>query len=481
MKSFNKLSIAAKIWLSIGVFVVGFVFSTVRGQLQGLSSERELQIASEALFPAEQGSQDAESAFERAVKGFSDAGLKQDVSGLQRATQDGQSALNSLNAVASAADLPAERVAETRKLISSVADFLAEARLTYGGIVSNPPSMTPDTQRRIRELAARGDALKTSLQRESDALSRDLHECLSAMQTTSAHDRSIALVLFGSTLAIAFAIVSLTVRRSITGPIVRVINGLQSSADLAAGTADQMSQSGQVVSRDAHEQAACLQETSASLKDIASTTHQNSERASHADGLMSQARETVHHAMDAMEKMSGSMHEISTSSREVATVLKSLDEISFNTNILALNAAVEAARAGEAGAGFSVVADEVRSRARRAAEAARRSADILEKTIGHVNAGVEFVELAHNAFKQVSATIDTSSQVVTEIASNSQTQARGVEIIGQAISRMEGVTQNNALNAQKTAQSAADVTTQVQTTRKHLTQLVDVVGLRRRC
>jgi methyl-accepting chemotaxis protein len=480
MNSINKLSIAAKIWLSIGVFVLGFVFSTLKGQLQGLDSERELHIASEALFPAAQGTEEAESSFQRAVKGFSDAVLTHDASALQRATQDGQSALNNLNAIVSVADLPAERTVEARKLISSIGDFLADAQNNYGGIVTNPASLTPDTERRIRELAARADTLKASLQREKDTFSRDLQEHLHAIQTTSVHERWFALALFGSTLAIAFVIVSLTIRRSITGPIVRVINGLQSSADLAAGTADQMSQSGQVVSRDAHEQAACLEETSASLKDISSTTNQNSERANHADGLMSQARETVHHAMDAMEKMSGSMHEISTSSREVATVLKSLDEISFNTNILALNAAVEAARAGEAGAGFSVVADEVRSLARRAAEAARRSADILEKTIGHVNDGVEFVALAHNAFKQVSVTIDTSSQVVTEIASNSQTQARGVEIIGQAISRMESVTQNNALNAQKTAQSAADVTTQVQTTRKHLTQLVDVVGLRRR-
>jgi methyl-accepting chemotaxis protein len=476
----RKLNITAKIWLSIGVFVLGFVFSTILGQIAGIETERDLSAASDALFPAAQASQEAESAFSRAVKGFSDAVVTQDASGLERAAQDGQTAMASLNLVAGIGALPAERVSETKKLVSELMQFLADARNTYGPIVANPASMGPEAQVRIRDLAARTDAVKRNLQRSKEQFSLDLREQLSGARAASAHQRWLALSVFGITLVIASAIVSLTVRRAITGPILRVIHGVQSSADLAAGASDQMAQSGQTVARGAHEQAACIQETSASLQEISTTTRQNSDRATHADGLMTQARETVHNAMQAMDKMSDSMKEISTSSREVASVLKSLDEISFNTNILALNAAVEAARAGEAGAGFSVVADEVRSLARRAAEAARHSGEIIEKTIGHVARGVEYVTLAHSAFRQVSDTIAAGSEVVSQIAASSEQQARGVTIIGQALSRMENVTQSNAANAQQTAQSAAAVTAQVQTTRKHLNELVDVVGLRLR-
>jgi methyl-accepting chemotaxis protein len=160
----------------------------------------------------------------------------------------------------------------------------------------------------------------------------------------------------------------------------------------------------------------------------------------------------------------------------VATVLKSLDEIAFHTNILALNAAVEAARAGEAGAGFSVVADEVRSLARRAKDSAGRSADIIEKTISVVTRGVGFVDIAHGAFMEASGQIALGSQEVGQIAESSEKQALGIKAIGEAISRMEQVTQNNAAVAQQTAANADAMTLQVETTRKHIMELVTVVG-----
>ena len=69
--------------------------------------------------------------------------------------------------------------------------------------------------------------------------------------------------------------------------------------------------------------------------------------------------------------------------------------------------------------------------------------------------------------------------MVTQIAVSSDEQARGVAQIGEAISRMEAVTQNNVTNAQQTAEAASDMSKQVQTTRHHLDELVVVVGLRK--
>jgi methyl-accepting chemotaxis protein len=179
-----------------------------------------------------------------------------------------------------------------------------------------------------------------------------------------------------------------------------------------------------------------------------------------------------------MNDLAASMDAISKSSKQVSDVLKSIDDIAFHTNILALNAAVEAARASGAGAGFSVVADEVRSLARRAADAARLSAGIIDQTMASVRSGVELVTLAHGMFTEVSNSIHAGSDVVSSIAVSSDEQARGIAHVGEAIQRMKAVTQNNAASARQTAEAASEMGTQVGATRSHLDELVTVVGLR---
>lgn len=473
----KQLSIAAKIWLSIGVFVAGFVFSTTLGQIEGRSTERDLQAASEDLFPAAQKSQEADAAFQRAVKSFSDAVVTQDASAIDHGVEDGNAAVSLINQVAAIRNLPADSREQARQLGSTLSSFVSEAGSVYKAIAANPSSMS-DMQGRIRDLATRTETIRHSLAAAKDLFSQSLQEKLSIAQAASERQRWLDLMLFIGSLALASVIVTMTIRRQIIGPILRVVDGVRASADEAAEASTLMTESGRVVARDAQEQAACLQETMDSLQQISTTTQQNSDRAMNADGLMREARETVQNASGAMDRLTESMNAISSSSREVSGVLKSLDEIAFNTNILALNAAVEAARAGEAGAGFSVVADEVRSLARRAAEAARHSAEIIDKTIADVANGVQYVSLAHEAFRAVSQRIGEGSEVVSRIAAGSESQTRGIRAIGQAISRLEKVTQSNASTAQQTAESASVMNSQVERTRSHLDELVSVVGLK---
>jgi methyl-accepting chemotaxis protein len=469
----KRLNITAKIWLSIGIFVLGFVIATVLGHMQGLAVENSLRLTSEALFPAALRSQEATASFQRMAKGFSDGVMLQDSAALEKAAEEGRSTVEGLNALTGIKGISPERSEESAKLAAMAAAFAADAHKTYGAILVNPAAMN---QAKMKDLVTRTESIKGLLDAQKENFSGDLRAQLSALEVRSAQQRQLGWIVFGATLIIAAFIVSLTIRKAITGPINRVIRGVQEAVSAAAQASETVALSGKSVASDAQNQAAYIEETSASLEEISATTRENADRAKAADAMMRDATGTVGRATEAMNALTTSMDAISKSSKQVADVLKSIDEIAFHTNILALNAAVEAARAGQAGAGFSVVADEVRRLAQRAAEAARQSAEIIEKTMGSVGNGVAQVTLAREAFGAVSASIASGSEIVTQIAVSSDEQARGVAHIGEAISRMEAVTQNNVANAQQTAEAASDMSTQVQTTRRHLDQLVAVVG-----
>jgi methyl-accepting chemotaxis protein len=106
-------------------------------------------------------------------------------------------------------------------------------------------------------------------------------------------------------------------------------------------------------------------------------------------------------AEDSIKDMSASMQEINGLSTRIGSVLKTIEDISFQTNILALNAAVEAARAGEAGAGFAVVADEVRNLASKSASAVVDTRKMIESTINNVEYGFKSSKIVGDHFDQI--------------------------------------------------------------------------------
>ncbi|MDR2352908.1 MAG: methyl-accepting chemotaxis protein [Deltaproteobacteria bacterium] len=123
---------------------------------------------------------------------------------------------------------------------------------------------------------------------------------------------------------------------------------------------------------------------------------------------VSAAEATIHN-------MSAGMDNIKNLSAKIGDVLKSIEDISFQTNILALNAAVEAARAGEAGAGFAVVADEVRNLAGRSASAVNESRRMIEKTQASVEDGVESAHSVRETFMGLKTTAENITQTVNAI------------------------------------------------------------------
>ena len=202
----------------------------------------------------------------------------------------------------------------------------------------------------------------------------------------------IWILVIGVLAMIAFIVVALMISRGIIRPISQAIEGLVESSVQVSAASEQIATASQSLAEGASEQASAIEESSSSLEEMASMTKQNADNAKQADGLMQKASREAGLAKESMAELIASMGEISKASEDTSKIVKTIDEIAFQTNLLALNAAVEAARAGEAGAGFAVVANEVRTLALRATEAAKNTAGLIEATVKRVKEGVERVD-----------------------------------------------------------------------------------------
>jgi len=259
--------------------------------------------------------------------------------------------------------------------------------------------------------------------------------------------------------------------QSISRPLNAATDGLLQIGMQLNSSALQFSESSQMLAKASSEQAAALEETSSSIEEMSSMTKQNAANATQADSLMSEVNQVIKEAHEAMTELTISMSSISRSSQETSKIIKTIDEIAFQTNLLALNAAVEAARAGNAGAGFAVVAAEVRNLAVRAAEAAKSTASMIETTVGNINDGSGLMNRTNEAFGAVSEKVAKVAQLVTEISAASREQAEGIDQINSVVAQMDRVTQENSANAEETAAASEELKVRS----NHMRDYIDVL------
>jgi len=285
----------------------------------------------------------------------------------------------------------------------------------------------------------------------------------------------IFIIVLVTAIALSL-VISIGIAKRITSPINKVIKGLINSSRQVALASAEVSSASQSLADGASKQAAGLQETSASIEEMASMTKQNADNANQANALMGETGGIVDQANQSMTELNASMKEISIASEQTAKIIKTIDEIAFQTNLLALNAAVEAARAGEAGAGFAIVANEVRNLSMRAAESAKNTASLLEGTVKKIKSGSDMVSKTNEDFGKVAAGAKKVAGLVGEIAAASREQAQGIEQINIAVAEMDRVVQQNASNAEESAKASEGMNVQAEQMKRFVDHLVALVG-----
>jgi methyl-accepting chemotaxis protein len=226
------------------------------------------------------------------------------------------------------------------------------------------------------------------------------------------------------------------------------------SAEIAQGNND--------LSDRTEQQASALEQTAASMEELNSTVRQNADNARQANQLAMSASTVAVHGGEVVSQVVETMKGINDSSKKIADIIGVIDGIAFQTNILALNAAVEAARAGEQGRGFAVVATEVRNLAGRSAEAAKEIKALIGDSVQRVEQGSVLVDQAGTTMTEVVGAIRRVTDLMGEISAASTEQSQGVAQVGNAVTQMDEVTQQNAALVEEMAAAAGSLRTQAQ-------------------
>ncbi|TCR69727.1 methyl-accepting chemotaxis protein [Bosea sp. BK604] len=201
---------------------------------------------------------------------------------------------------------------------------------------------------------------------------------------------------------------------------------------------------------------------------FAGTVKKTASEAAQAMGMAESAEQRAQQGEKVVSSALDAMHRIRASSNKISEVIAMIDEIAFQTNLLALNAAVEAARAGDSGRGFAVVAAEVRSLAKRSADASNDVKRLVEAAHGDVAVGVGLVEETSSMFESIVASVNDLTGLMNGISQTARSQASDVSTINNEIDGIGTMAHQNAALVEETNAALALTDEQTRALTEHI-------------
>ncbi|WP_409521778.1 methyl-accepting chemotaxis protein [Pseudomonas sp.] len=157
-----------------------------------------------------------------------------------------------------------------------------------------------------------------------------------------------------------------------------------------------------------NQMSATSQEVARSAALAANGAQQVNRESANGRTLVESQQDSIGRLAEEIDQTVLAINRLADDSQAIGQVLEVIRSIAEQTNLLALNAAIEAARAGEQGRGFAVVADEVRTLARRTQDSTEQIALMIQRLREGVAAAVQAMGSSH---QMAAGTVDEARQV----------------------------------------------------------------------
>ncbi|AEE17216.1 methyl-accepting chemotaxis protein [Treponema brennaborense] len=258
------------------------------------------------------------------------------------------------------------------------------------------------------------------------------------------------------------------------------------SAAETSATIEQIARNIESLSGQIEDQSSAVTQSSAAVAQMVSNINSISNNLDKASAKFKRLQDSSTDGKTSIEDMRAVVADVSGRSALLLEMNTVIDAIASQTNMLAMNAAIEAAHAGDAGAGFSVVADEIRKLAEETASQSKQIAGELQNIVSSIETVVAASAKAENVFDEIVSEVTVSNGLVNQISMALKEQSEGSRQVLTALKNIQDITvqvrdgsveMNGGTTAiLKEMQRLTDISRQVQDNALIIANAVETIG-----
>lgn len=242
----------------------------------------------------------------------------------------------------------------------------------------------------------------------------------------------------------------------------QTVKNIDESAEQVSISSAALASNSQDLAQGATDQASSIEQLLATLTEISDKVKLNATNSTSAKNKVNSVGDNVEKSNKQMDKMVDAMAQINESSLKIINIVKTIEAISSQTNLLALNAAIEAARAGDAGAGFAVVAEEIRDLATESSKATKDISNLISTSVTVIENGNETANETAKSLIEVVSGVKEIISIIDDITNSSNEQADAIAQVTSGVEQVSNVVQVNSAAAEESAATSEELSSQAE-------------------